>query len=168
MKGFWCNVGSELFTSWSPWVRWSHNRENHIYICLYWKKIFLFRTNRSISIKLDTNHPWVKGILIFSNKRPGPLQRGNNHKKYKIGVGSLKNLPQNHLARIGHIYLKAFWCNVDSSFFKPWSPGVGRGHSRENHIHLCLYRKKKIFSRTNFNQTWNKFSFGKGNFKFFK
>jgi hypothetical protein len=52
-----------------------------------------------------------------------------------------------HWARIGHIYMKAFWYNVDSSFLKSWSPGVGRGHNRENHIHWCLYWKK-IFSRT--------------------
>jgi hypothetical protein len=37
------------------------------------------RTSRPISIKLDTNHPWVKGILNCSNKGPGPLQRGDNH-----------------------------------------------------------------------------------------
>jgi hypothetical protein len=29
-----------------------------------------------ISIKLVTNHPWMNGIQINSNKRPGPLQRG--------------------------------------------------------------------------------------------
>jgi hypothetical protein len=68
-------------------------------------------------------------------------------------VGSFKNfLLQNHLGRIGHIYMKGLWYNVDSSFFKSWSPGVRRGH-RVNRasriIHLCLYRKKKIlFSRT--------------------
>jgi hypothetical protein len=36
------------------------------------------------SIKLGTNHPWVKGILNCSNKLPGPLQRGDNHKNAKI------------------------------------------------------------------------------------
>jgi hypothetical protein len=40
-----------------------------------------------------------------SNKGPGPLQRGDNHKN---GVVSFKNLLQNHQARIGHIYMKAF------------------------------------------------------------
>jgi hypothetical protein len=44
--------------------------------------------------------------------------------------------------------MKAFWYNVDSSFFKSWSPGVVRDHNAENHIHFCLYRKKTIFSRT--------------------
>jgi hypothetical protein len=38
-------------------------------------------------MKLNTNYPWVKGIQVCSNKGPGPLQRGDNHKKYKNGVG---------------------------------------------------------------------------------
>jgi hypothetical protein len=64
-------------------------------------------------------------------------------------VGSFKNLLlQNHRARRAHIYMKAFWCNVDSSLYKPWSPGVGRGHNRENHISMCLHWKKIFYSRT--------------------
>jgi hypothetical protein len=51
------------------------------------KKIFLSRTSRPISIKLDTNHAWAKGILNCSNKGPDSLQRGDN---YKNGVGHLK------------------------------------------------------------------------------
>jgi hypothetical protein len=31
-------------------------------------KIFFSRTSRPISIKLGTNHPWVKGILIVQIK----------------------------------------------------------------------------------------------------
>jgi hypothetical protein len=59
-------------------------------------KIFS-RTSRPISIKLGINHRWVKGILNCLNKGPGPLQRGDNHKKCKNGVGSFKNLLlQNH------------------------------------------------------------------------
>jgi hypothetical protein len=58
------------------------------------KKIFFSRTSRPISIKRGTNHPWVKGILNYSNKGPGPLQRGDN---YKNEVGSFNNLLfQNH------------------------------------------------------------------------
>jgi hypothetical protein len=52
--------------------------------------------SRSISIKLGTNHPFVKGILNCSNKGPGPLQRGDSHKNTKMGWGSFKNLLQNH------------------------------------------------------------------------
>jgi hypothetical protein len=41
-------------------------------------------------IKLGTNYPWVKGIQVYSNKGPGPFQRGNNHKYVKMGWGHLK------------------------------------------------------------------------------
>jgi hypothetical protein len=54
------------------------------------KKIFLSRTSRPISIKLDINHPWVKGNLNCSNKGPGSLQRGDNHKNPKMGCVHLK------------------------------------------------------------------------------
>jgi hypothetical protein len=54
------------------------------------KKIFFSRTSRPISIKLDTNHPWVKGISNCSNKGPCPLQSGDNHKNAKMGWGHLK------------------------------------------------------------------------------
>jgi hypothetical protein len=46
---------------------------------------------------------------------------------------------KNPRARRAHIYMKALLYNVDSSFFKSWSLGVRRGHSRE---------KKIFFSRT--------------------
>jgi hypothetical protein len=48
------------------------------------KKVFS-RTSWPISIKLGTNHLWVKGIVNCTNKGPGPLQRGDNHKNAKIG-----------------------------------------------------------------------------------
>jgi hypothetical protein len=51
MKAIRYNVDSELFTSWSPRAKRGHNRENHIYICLYGKKKFS-RTCTPISIKL--------------------------------------------------------------------------------------------------------------------
>jgi hypothetical protein len=53
------------------------------------KKIFS-KTSGSISIKLGTNHPWVRGIINCSNKGPDPLQRGDNHKSVKMGWGQLK------------------------------------------------------------------------------
>jgi hypothetical protein len=49
-------------------------------------KIFS-RSSRPISIKLGTNHFWVKGILNFTNKRPVLLKRGDNHKNAKIWQG---------------------------------------------------------------------------------
>jgi hypothetical protein len=41
------------------------------------KEIFFSRTSRPISIKLGTNHPLVKEILDYTNKGPGPFQRGD-------------------------------------------------------------------------------------------
>jgi hypothetical protein len=40
-------------------------------------------------MKRGTNHPWVKGILNWSDKAPGPLQRGNNNKNAKKLARSL-------------------------------------------------------------------------------
>jgi hypothetical protein len=51
------------------------------------KKIFFSRTSRPITIKLGINDPWVKETQNCSNKGPGPLQRGYNHKN---GWGHLK------------------------------------------------------------------------------
>jgi hypothetical protein len=47
---------------------------NHFYMCLYWKKSlkYFFRISWQISIKLDTNHPCIKGIKVYtksSNRR---------------------------------------------------------------------------------------------------
>jgi hypothetical protein len=53
-------------------------------------KIFFSRTSRPISIKLGTIYPWLKGIQVYSNKGPGLLQRGDNHKNMKMGWGHLK------------------------------------------------------------------------------
>jgi hypothetical protein len=47
-------------------------------------KIFS-RTTGPILTRLSTNHPWVKRIQVCSNEGPGPLQRGDNHKKVKLG-----------------------------------------------------------------------------------
>jgi hypothetical protein len=50
--------------------------EKTIFICVYSKKylkIFLSRTSRPVSIKLDTNYPYMKRIQVCSNKGPGPL-----------------------------------------------------------------------------------------------
>ena len=41
-------------------------------------------------IKLGRNHPWVKVILNCSNKGLGTLQRGDNLKNAKMGLGYLK------------------------------------------------------------------------------
>jgi hypothetical protein len=72
------------------------------------EKIFS-RTSRSISIKLDTKHLWVKGILNSSNKGSGLFERGDNHKNTKMGWDIKKSpSPEPLPARIGHIYINAF------------------------------------------------------------
>jgi hypothetical protein len=48
--------------------------------CVYIEKKIFSRTNRPISIKHDTNHHWVKGILTCSSH----LQMGDNHKNATI------------------------------------------------------------------------------------
>jgi hypothetical protein len=79
------------------------------------KKIFFSRTSWPNSIKLVTNYPWVKGIQLCSNKGPGPLQRGDNHKKCKNGMVSFKNL-----------LLKNYWAN----FNQTWHiSSLGKGDS---------------------------------------
>jgi hypothetical protein len=51
-----------------------------IFACVHIEKKMFSRTSRPISIKLGTNHPWKKGIQNSTNKGPGLLQRGDNHK----------------------------------------------------------------------------------------
>jgi hypothetical protein len=52
-------------------------------------------------------------------KGPDPLQRGDNHKKCKIGMGSFKNLLlQNHWANFNYTWHKSFLGKEKSSLFK--------------------------------------------------
>jgi hypothetical protein len=55
-------------------------------------KIFFSRTSRPKSIKLGANYLLVKRIQVYSNKGPGPLQRGDNHRNVRKGWGHLKIL----------------------------------------------------------------------------
>ena len=47
-------------------------------------KIFFSRTTEPFSTKLDTKHPWVKGIQVYSNEGPHPSPRGDNNEIAKI------------------------------------------------------------------------------------
>ena len=60
--------------------------------------MFIFsRTTGSISTKPGVKHPWMMGILIVSNERPGLFPRGDN---YEIALTKFKNLlPQNYWAK---------------------------------------------------------------------
>jgi hypothetical protein len=87
MKAFWYNVDASLYKPWSPGSRWA-TIEKTILLCVYIeKKIFFSRTSKPISIKLGTNHPYVKGIQNCTNQGPRPFQRGDNHKNAKIWQG---------------------------------------------------------------------------------
>jgi hypothetical protein len=61
--------------------------DNSKRVKIHWKflKIFFSRSSRPNSIKRGTHYPWVKGIQVCSNKGPGPLLRGDNHKNVKMG-----------------------------------------------------------------------------------
>jgi hypothetical protein len=56
----------------------------------------------------------VKGIQFYSNKGPGPLQRGDNHKNEKNRVGSFKN----HLANFIQTWHKSSLGVGDLSLLK--------------------------------------------------
>jgi hypothetical protein len=66
--------------------------------------IFFSRISRQISIKLDTNHPCIKGIQVYTNKGPGHLQRGDNCKNRVV---SFNFFLKKHNARKAQIYIKA-------------------------------------------------------------
>jgi hypothetical protein len=59
------------------------------------------------------------GIQACSNKGPGFLQRGDNHKKCKNGVGSFKNLLlQNDWANFNQTWHKLSLGKGDLNLFK--------------------------------------------------
>jgi hypothetical protein len=71
----------------SPFPRGDNSKR----VKIRWKFLKIFsRTRKPNSIKLGTNYPWVKGIQVHTNKGPGPLQRGDNYKNVKLGLGHLK------------------------------------------------------------------------------
>jgi hypothetical protein len=61
----------------------------------------------------------VKGIRVSSNKGPGPLQRGDNHRNVKMGCGNLKIFfLQNYWANFNQAWHKSSLEGEDSSVFK--------------------------------------------------
>ena len=73
---------SSLFKWWAHFPR----GDNYEIAEIHWqiKKIFFSRTTGPISIKIGTNHPWVKGILVYSNEKPRIFPKGDNYKIAKI------------------------------------------------------------------------------------
>jgi hypothetical protein len=64
-------------------------KEGKQFLHVYIEKNLLKCNIWPISIKLGTNHSCKKGIQVYSNEVPSPLQRGDNHKSAKIGKGYL-------------------------------------------------------------------------------
>jgi hypothetical protein len=110
------------------------------------KKIFS-RTSRPNSIKLNTNYPWVKGIQVYLDKGPDPLQRGDNNKNVKIGWGYLKILFSRttgpSLARLGtnHPWVEGILVNSNEED----SPSPMGNNSKRVKMHR---KNSKVFSRT--------------------
>jgi hypothetical protein len=52
-------------------------------------KIFFSRITAPILTRLGTNHPWVKGIQIFSKEGDHPSPRRDNRERVKIHRKSL-------------------------------------------------------------------------------
>jgi hypothetical protein len=73
-----------------PFPRGDNTCSKRVKIHWIFLKIFS-RTRRPNSIKLNATYPWVKGSQVYLNKGPCPLQRGDNDKNVKMGLGSFKN-----------------------------------------------------------------------------
>jgi hypothetical protein len=90
MKAFCYNADSRLFKSWSLVIGRGHNREHHIFMCLY---IFL-KSSPELADQFQSNSKTiylsVKDILNCSNKGAGPLQRKDHYLNAKMGWGHLK------------------------------------------------------------------------------
>ena len=106
LKIFFSRTIGPIFTRFGtnhPWVKGiqicskegvypSPRGDNSERVKIHWKflQIFFSRTSRPKSIKLSTNNPYVNEIQVCTNKGPGPLQRGDNHKNAKMGLDHLK------------------------------------------------------------------------------
>jgi hypothetical protein len=49
--------------------------------------VILLEKRSLISIKRDTNHPWVKQLQVYSCKGPYPIQSGDHYKSVKVEWG---------------------------------------------------------------------------------
>jgi hypothetical protein len=112
----------------------------------------------------------VKGIQVCSNKGPGPLQRGDNHKNVKMGWGHLKMFFSRTtgpiLTRLGtnHPWRK----RIQVCLKEGDGPSLRGDNSERVKIHKIL--KNLLFQNqpAKINQTWYKLSFGEENSSLFK
>jgi hypothetical protein len=89
-----------------------------------------------MSIKINANHPWVKGILNCSNKVPGPLKRGDNHKMQEFGEVIEKFSPREPLSQNSSDFHERFLTNINSTNYRPRGSG---GATRGETIFACVY-----------------------------
>jgi hypothetical protein len=112
----------------------------------------------------------VKGIQVCSNKGPGRLQRGDNHKNVKMGWGHLKILFSRTiwsiLTRLGtnHPWRERFQVCV-----KEGDSPSQRGDNYERvKIHKIFKNLLLQNQQAKINQTWYKLFFGEENSSLFK
>jgi hypothetical protein len=65
-------------------VRLSRSLSFRLSVCKRLDFDFFSRTTGPILTKLDTSHPWRKGIQVCSNERDCPSPKGDNSKRVKI------------------------------------------------------------------------------------
>jgi hypothetical protein len=99
-------------------------------------------------MKLGTNHPKMKRSKNCSKEGPGSFPRGDNYINAKTGWDHLRILFSRTTEREELIFagkLSEHYI-VDSSLYKSWYQGVGRGHNRVKHILHRSFSMEKIFS----------------------
>jgi hypothetical protein len=102
----------------------------------------LSRTSRPISIKLGTKYPWVKEINS-SDKRPGPLQRGDNQKNSKMGSG-LKAQVNFSDRLLSVVRLSDFYIFDFSRTSRPIVTKVGINHPYVKGIQNCSHERQTL------------------------
>jgi hypothetical protein len=123
------------------WERPSSRGDDSRRVKIRWNffKIF-YRTRRPNSIKLSTYYPWVKGIQLCSNKGPGLLQRGDNHKNVKMGWDHVKifsriTLPE----KLKFIWKRSDIVHVKMQVYQNHNPqGLG-GSTIGGNVFTCVY-----------------------------
>jgi hypothetical protein len=113
----------------------------------------------------------VKGIQVCSNKGPGPLLRGDNHKNVKIGWGHLKiffsrtTWPILTRLSINHSCAKGIQVCPNE-----WDCPSPREDNSKRVKYIEFFKKNLVLrnQQAKFNQTLYKLSLGKENSSLFK
>jgi hypothetical protein len=152
---------------WLPSLRGDNSKRVNIY--KKYLKIFS-RTTGPVSTRLGTNHPWGEGIQVCSNEGWLPSLRRDNSKRGKIYKKYLKIFSSRTTGPIS--------TRLGTNY--PWGEDIqvcsneGRHHplrgdnSKRVKTHKKIYENLLQNHRANFNQTWHKSSFGRGDSSLFK